>query len=33
MLDYDRTDVSESIDVDKTSASQEYYLPLLVFFK
>ena len=32
MLYYDRTDVSEGIDVNKTSASKRvYYLSLLVF--
>ena len=32
MIYYDRIDVSEVVDVNKTSASKRvYYLPLLVF--
>ena len=34
MLEYDRIDISEGIDTDKTSASKECIdLPLLVFFR
>ena len=33
MLNFNRVDVSEGIDVNKTSASKEWYLSLLVFFK
>ena len=32
-LYFDRNDVSEDIDINKTSASKEWYLSLLVFFK
>ena len=31
MLDYDKIDISEGIDVNKTSASKVWYLSLLVF--
>ena len=31
MLYFGKTHVSEGIDVDKTSASKEYYLSLLLF--
>ena len=33
MLCYDRIDVSEEIKINKTSASKEWYLSLLVVFK
>ena len=33
MLYFDRTDVSEGIDVNKTGASKEWNLLLSVFFK
>ena len=33
MIYYDRIDVSEGIDVNKTSASKEWCLSLLVFVK
>ena len=31
MLEYDRIDISEGIDVNKTNASKMWYLSLLVF--
>ena len=31
MLEYDRTDISEGIDINKTIASRLLYLSLLVF--
>ena len=33
MLYYDRIEISEGIDSDKTSASKEWYLLLLVFLQ
>ena len=33
MLHYGRINISEGIDVRKASASKEYYLSLLVFFR
>ena len=31
MLEYDRIDISEGIDVNKTNVTKEWYLSLLVF--
>ena len=33
LLEYDRIDISERIDINKTNASKEWYLWLFVFFK
>ena len=31
MLEYDRTDISEGTDVNKTNASKKWYLSLIIF--